>query len=150
MEEERKEVMMTILASGHFPIAMEFFGAVSDSSIDAIKKYIEESDCFIIITKARYGDISLEFKKSFCEFEYDYAIEMGKPILAFLFDREKVALLPRQRENLDKLKAFEKKLKSSLRLLVGKLLRAWDWLLLRVLIRYLKTKKNLKTEAMCH
>jgi hypothetical protein len=48
-----------------------------------IKRVIDDCDYYIVIIGGRYGSIGPD-DKSFTQLEYEYAIEQGKPVIAFL------------------------------------------------------------------
>ena len=62
---------------------MELFPAANSDQWSAIKKVIDECDCYLVIVGGRYGTIA-EDGLSYTEMEYRYAAEIGKPCLAFL------------------------------------------------------------------
>jgi hypothetical protein len=84
--EERNEVMQAILELDCMPAGMELFPAANDTQWNWIKKVIKESDYYIVIIGGRYGTISEITKQSYTEMEYRYAVEIGKPVIAFLHD----------------------------------------------------------------
>jgi hypothetical protein len=64
---------------------MELFPASDDTQWELIKRVIEESDYYIVIVGGRYGSVG-PGGLSYTEMEYDYAVEMGIPILGFVRD----------------------------------------------------------------
>lgn len=95
--EIRKKVQETILSMYHFPIGMEMFSAGDDEQWQVIKETIDSSDYYVVIIGQRYGSETPE-GISYTEKEYDYAKEIGVPVLAFIRDRN-VALRPDEIEN---------------------------------------------------
>lgn len=83
LREERQAVMQSILEVDCFPAGMELFPAADDTAWDYVKTVIQESDYYVVVVGARYGSRD-DNGLSFTEREYDYAIELGKPVLAFL------------------------------------------------------------------
>ncbi len=81
--EERQAVLEAILELNHIPCGMEAFPASNSTPFELIKKMIEDSDYYVLIIGARYGSLN-EIGISYTEMEYDYAIELGKPILCFI------------------------------------------------------------------
>lgn len=81
--EERAEVIQALLELDCLPAAMEIFPAANDDQWTLIKQVIDLSDYYIVIVGGRYGSISQE-GVSYTEREYDYAIEMKKPVLGFV------------------------------------------------------------------
>jgi uncharacterized protein DUF4062 len=86
MQEERTAIMQSIIKLGHFPAGMEIFGAVNDNSLNQIKRVIDESDYYLLITKGRYGTISERHKISYTEYEYNYAKRIKKPRIAIIHE----------------------------------------------------------------
>ena len=62
---------------------MEFFPASDATQWELIKRVIEEVDYYVVILGGRYGSIGPE-GFSYTEMEYDYAIEIGVPVLGFV------------------------------------------------------------------
>lgn len=81
--EERQGVSRAILDLGHIPAGMEMFPAADVEQLIYIKKVIDECDYYLLILGARYGSLDEE-GVSFTEREYDYAVESGKTVLAFV------------------------------------------------------------------
>lgn len=96
------------------PIAMEDFEANNESSIEVCRNKIEQSDIFLLIVGFKYGSI-LEEGKSFVELEYEHAIRLRKPILAFIVsDNAEVRVsLVDKGDSAERLDAFKKKLKTN-------------------------------------
>lgn len=82
LKEERQAAVSAILKSGHIPAGMELFTAGDRSQLEIIKRWIDESDVFMLILGGRYGSIESTSGKSYTELEYDYALEIGKPLFA--------------------------------------------------------------------
>lgn len=68
--------------AGHIPAGMELFAAGDKSQLETIKRWIIESDVFMLILGGRYGTIDSASGKSYIELEYEYAIEQNKPAFA--------------------------------------------------------------------
>jgi len=83
LQEERREVMQTLLTLDCIPTGMELFPAADDDSWTHIKRFISECDYYVVIVGGRYGSVG-PAGKSYTEMEYDYAVEAGLPVLAFL------------------------------------------------------------------
>jgi hypothetical protein len=75
-------VLEAILELGHFPAGMEAFPAADATPWELIETVINESDYYILIVGGRYGSTGPE-GISYTEMEYNLALELGKPILAF-------------------------------------------------------------------
>lgn len=82
LKEERQAAVEAILKAGHIPAGMELFAAGSRSQLEVIKRWIDESDVFVLILGHRYGSIEPESRKSYTQVEYEYAISQGKPFFA--------------------------------------------------------------------
>jgi len=83
LEDARQEVSQALLRANCFPSAMELFPAIGET-LPYIKEVIRESDYYIVISAGKYGSIDSETGKSYTELEYDYAMEIGKPIIRLL------------------------------------------------------------------
>ncbi|MBB3132140.1 regulator of replication initiation timing [Paenibacillus rhizosphaerae] len=79
---ERQTAVKAILNAGHIPAGMELFTAGDESQQDIIKRWIEESDAYMLILGGRYGSMLPDGSKSYTHWEYDYAGEIGKPRFA--------------------------------------------------------------------
>lgn len=79
MIEERQAAVEAILRAGHIPAGMELFAAGDKSQWDVIKRWIDESDVYLLILGGRYGSIDLSTGKSYIQLEYEYAIKSNKP-----------------------------------------------------------------------
>ena len=86
--EERQAAVQAILRAGNIPAGMELFSAGNKSQLDTIKKWIEESDIYVLILGGRYGSLETESQLSYTEIEYKYAIELGKPFFALVLNDE--------------------------------------------------------------
>lgn len=84
--EERQAAVSAILKSGHIPAGMELFTAGDKSQLDIIKRWIDESDVYMLILGGRYGSVEAESGVSYTELEYNYALEVGKPLFAVVID----------------------------------------------------------------
>lgn len=92
LEAERTEAIQALLELDCLPAGMELFPAANEQQWTWIKKIIDESDYYIVIVAGRYGSLNQERGISYTEMEYRYALESGKPILAFL--HEDPSLIP--------------------------------------------------------
>lgn len=98
LKEERKAVEETIIRSGDFPVGMEAFPAADEEQFDFIKTVIAQCDYYVLIIAGRYGSLAPD-GKSYTEKEYDYAVEIGVPVLVML--REEREKLPAHHSELD-------------------------------------------------
>ncbi|RVT47432.1 DUF4062 domain-containing protein [Rubrivivax albus] len=91
LREERQEVMQALLELDCIPAGMELFPATDDDQWTLIKRVIDECDYYIVIIGGRYGSIGPK-GISYTEQEYRYALDTGKPVIAFL--HKDLALIP--------------------------------------------------------
>lgn len=83
LQTERQEVMHALLELDCIPAGMELFPAANEEQWSLIKKVITDCDYYIVIVAGRYGSIGND-GISYTEMEYRHAIEIGKPVIAFL------------------------------------------------------------------
>lgn len=81
---ERQAAVEAILRAGHMPAGMELFSAGNESQLEIIKRWIEDSDIYMLILGGRYGSIEPKSGLSYTELEYRYAIELNKPFFAIV------------------------------------------------------------------
>lgn len=67
------------------PAGMEIFPAIDEEQFNFIKSIIDDCDYYILIIGGRYGSVSNE-GISYTEMEYDYALEKGIKVLAFIHE----------------------------------------------------------------
>lgn len=78
--DERVEVVMSILKSGHIPVGMELFTGTGKQQ-EIIAKTIEESDMVVLIIGMRYGSLIENSEISYTEWEYQRALASAKPVI---------------------------------------------------------------------
>ena len=92
---ERQGAIEAILECGHIPAGMELFSADNKKQFEVIKKWIRDSDVFILILGGRSGSIETNSQKSYIQKEYEYAKHIGKKPIAILLSengiRSKIA-----------------------------------------------------------
>ncbi|MGV0878122.1 DUF4062 domain-containing protein [Martelella sp. FLE1502] len=81
--EERQDAIRNILDLKHIPAGMELFPAADIGQLEYIKKVIDECDYYLLIMGGRYGSMDAD-GISYTEREYDYAVETGKVVVAFV------------------------------------------------------------------
>lgn len=86
--EERQSSVEAVLRSGNIPAGMELFSAGNKSQIEVIKRWIDESDIYMLILGGRYGSIEPESNLSYTELEYQYAISINKPLFAIVLHED--------------------------------------------------------------
>lgn len=84
LQEERAAVVAALLQLEALPAGMELFPAADDDAWTLVKRVIESSDYYLLVVGGKYGSIDPETELSFTEKEFDYAVEQGKPVMAFL------------------------------------------------------------------
>ena len=84
LKNARQEVSQALLRADCFPAGMELFPAADEEQFEFIKTIIDQSDYYILISAGRYGSIHPETGLSYTEMEYDYAVEIGKPVIRLL------------------------------------------------------------------
>src|SRR5690349_14525975 len=83
LHEARSEVMQALLELDCMPAGMELFPAANDAQWNWIKRVIDESDYYVVIIAGRYGTVNPTTGLSYTEMEYRYAVDSGKPVIAF-------------------------------------------------------------------
>lgn len=137
LTEERQDAIRNVLDLGHIPAGMELFPASDTEQLSYIKKVIDECDYYLLLMGGRYGSLDSD-GISFTEREYDYAVEAGKTVLAFVHgDTSQISLAksdtsPRLQQGLAEFRA---------KVMTGRLVREWttrenlEPLVLKALIR---------------
>lgn len=113
--EERQAAVQAILDAGHIPAGMELFKA-GKSQMQTIRKWIDDSDVYMLILGGRYGSIEEESGLSYTELEYRYAISKNMPVFAVILDDSflftKASSIGKEKifenENIDKYNTFKK------------------------------------------
>ena len=122
LKDARAKVFQTLMEMDCFPSGMELFPAADEEQFEFIKKVIDDCDYYLVIIGGRYGSITAE-GVSYTEKEYEYAIEKGLKVIAFIHENpgkieaDSTELDPELRERLD---AFREKLKD------GRLVKHWN------------------------
>ncbi len=119
--EERQAAVSAILKSGNIPAGMELFTAGDQSQWDIIKRWIDESDVYMLILGGRYGSVEPESGLSYTELEYNYALDTGKPLFAVVVNEsaldtkiQKVGASVIEKEHPVELKEFKQKVLSNM------------------------------------
>jgi hypothetical protein len=86
LKEERHRVIQTLMEMDCIPSGMELFPAADEEQWQFIKKIIDDCDYYLLIIGGRYGSTTSE-GVSYTEKEYDYAVERGMKVIAFIHDR---------------------------------------------------------------
>ncbi|MBC2098411.1 DUF4062 domain-containing protein [Listeria booriae] len=83
LQDERQRCINAVLDAGHIPCGMELFKSGSDQ-ITTIKKWIDQSDVYVLILGGRYGSTMPNSDISYTHWEFDYALKSNKEILSVL------------------------------------------------------------------
>lgn len=84
LREARQRVTMTLLECDAFPTGMEIFPATDDDAWTLICRIIDQCDYYLLVIAGKYGSVNPTSGLSYTEMEYDYAVSVGKPVMAFL------------------------------------------------------------------
>ncbi|WP_296639720.1 DUF4062 domain-containing protein [Roseinatronobacter sp.] len=119
--DERQDAIRNILDLKHIPAGMELFPAADVEQLDYIKKVIDECDYYLLIVGGRYGSMDTD-GVSYTEREYDYAVDSGKTIIAFV--HKDPAAIPVGKSDIDSsvveaLNRFREKV------MTGRLVKSW-------------------------
>lgn len=90
LKEERQAAVEAILKAGHIPAGMELFTAGDQSQMHVIRRWIDESDVYLLLLGGRYGSIEPETGKSYTHLEYEYALENGKALFAVIMSERRL------------------------------------------------------------
>jgi nucleoside 2-deoxyribosyltransferase len=110
LRDARQEVILTLLRLDMIPAGMEIFPASNVDLFDLIKRVIDDCDYFLVIVGNSYGSVS-QSGVSYTQIEYEYALEKGKPIMAFLHSAPDSLPAETTKIGRDRLKRFRTKLK---------------------------------------
>tara|TARA_R110001592_G_scaffold360776_2_gene669777 strand:+ start:1940 stop:2920 length:981 start_codon:yes stop_codon:yes gene_type:complete len=122
LKNERQKVLQTLMEMDCIPSGMELFPATDQEQWEFIQTVINDCDYYLLIIGGRYGTTTDE-GISYTEKEYDYAVEKGIKVIAFL--HEQPDELSRAKADLDpklikKLETFKTKVKT------GRLVKFWN------------------------
>ena len=109
--EERQHVIHALLELDCIPAGMELFPASDEDAWTLIKEVIDSCDYYLLIIGGKYGSHNSE-GISYTEMEFDYAIQINKPIICFLhqdIDQLSGTKIEKTEELQLKLNAFRKK-----------------------------------------
>ena len=82
----RAEVEKQLVGLEQAVKGMEYFGSSSDTPLDVCKNKLRECKLMILLMGVSYGSIEPSTGKSYTELEYNYATELGIPVLAYAAD----------------------------------------------------------------
>lgn len=86
--EERQAAVETVLKADHIPAGMELFKAGDETQLTVIKRWIDESDIYMLIVGGRYGSIDSKSGLSYTHLEFQMALESGIPMFALILTEE--------------------------------------------------------------
>jgi Domain of unknown function (DUF4062) len=112
--EERRAVVQALQKLNCIPVGMELFPASDDDAWTLIRREIDNSDYYVVVSAGRYGSVDPNSELSYTEMEYDYAMASGKNVLGFI--HRDLNCVPSEKRDknpvlLAKLKAFQEKMK---------------------------------------
>src|SRR3954462_12833984 len=90
LRDERQAAVEAILKEGDIPAGMELFAAGDESQMEVIRRWIDESDLFMLILGGRYGQIAPNTDKSYIQLEYEYAVQQKKHPFAVVLKDERL------------------------------------------------------------
>ena len=108
---EREEIVQALLELDCIPAGMELFPASDDDKWSLISKVIADCDYYLVVIAGRYGSVDDE-GISYTEREYDLAISLGKPVMAFVHaapDEIAIGKSDMSPEGAKRLRAFREK-----------------------------------------
>ena len=82
--EERQHAVQAILSADHIPAGMELFKAGDEDQLTVIKKWIDDSDIYMLILGGRYGTLDPNSGLSYTHLEFNMAIESGIPLFVLI------------------------------------------------------------------
>lgn len=112
---ERQQVTEQLLRIRCIPSGMELFTASGLPPWDVIASALDTTDYMILVLAGRYGSSMVDDGRSYTEREYDYAVSLGIPVLAFLHEAPKDLSSKHvdTGEAAEKLEAFQTKVRDS-------------------------------------
>jgi Domain of unknown function (DUF4062) len=126
LREERQAAVEAILTAGHIPAGMELFAAGDQSQMDVIKRWINESDVFLLILGGRYGSVEPKSKKSYIQLEYEYACEMGKALFAVVITEDAIEKKVKKLNRNAIEQKYPQKLEDFRKTVLSKVVRMWS------------------------
>src|ERR1700693_761916 len=116
LKEERAAIVSALLQMDAFPAGMELFPAADDDAWTLIERVIKASYYYLLVIGGKYGSVDPETELSYTEREYDLAVSLGTPVMAFLHgEPQKIELGKSEVEEgtRKKLEAFRAKVEKS-------------------------------------
>lgn len=126
LKEERQAAVEAILTAGHIPAGMELFAAGDQSQMEVIKRWICESDVYLLILGGRYGSIEPKSEKSYIQLEYEYALEKGKALFAVVIREDGIDRKLRELGRKAIEQVHPQKLEAFRKTVLSKMVRMWS------------------------
>ncbi len=126
LREERQSAVEAILSSGHIPAGMELFAASDESQMTVIRRWIDESDVYLLILGGRYGSIDKLTGKSYTHLEYEYALKKRKALFAVVMNSTALESKVKKKGTTIIEKDSPKEFKEFKELVQKNLVRYWD------------------------
>ncbi|WP_294251184.1 DUF4062 domain-containing protein [uncultured Chryseobacterium sp.] len=86
--EERRAAVEAILSSGNIPAGIQHLSVHDECQAAIIRRWIDESDVYLLIVGERYGSIDPVSGKSYIRLEYEYAIASNKPLFTIVLNAD--------------------------------------------------------------
>jgi hypothetical protein len=122
LQDERREVIQTLLEADCIPSGMEMFPASDDDRWTLIKRVIDDCDYYLVVVGGRYGSVDPEQEISYTQMEFDYAVSRDKPVMGFL--HRDPGSIPAGKTDLDD--AARKKLDVFREMVSQRVVKYWD------------------------
>jgi hypothetical protein len=137
LRSERTAVISTLLNLDAFPAGMELFPAADDDAWTLIEDIIKDSAYYLLIIGGKYGSVDPDLDISYTEREFDLAVKLKKPVMAFLHGAHGKLLVEQSEISEDrraKLELFREKVEKTKHVnywstsdeLAGKLALTWN------------------------
>ncbi|HGP3837916.1 TPA: DUF4062 domain-containing protein [Klebsiella pneumoniae] len=122
LQEERSNVIQSLMEMDCIPAGMELFPSIDEEQWEFIKKIIDDSDYYLLIIGGRYGTVA-DDGLSFTEKEFDYAVSKGLKVVVLV--HENPGALPFDKSEADPL-LREKLQKFIEKASTGRLRKTWS------------------------
>lgn len=122
LQEERSNVIQSLMEMDCIPAGMELFPSIDEEQWEFIQKVIDDSDYYLLIIGGRYGTVA-EDGLSFTEKEFNYALSKGLKVLVLI--HEDPTILPLVKSETDP-ELREKLHKFIDKASTGRLRRTWS------------------------
>lgn len=144
LKEERRKILDVLLMADCIPAGMEAFVASDMEQFEVIKKVIELCDYYILIIGRRYGSINKQTGISYTEMEYEYAKELGIPVLVFALDESAKVSEDKVEKDPQKIAALERFRKKALTNRLATIWKTQDELTGAVAVSIMRATKQIQ------